>query len=117
MNDLLFALISQEPAAAAPPGCAGGGNPLFMMVAVFAIFYFVMIRPQQKQMKEHQQKLARLKKGDVVVTVGGLIGTIHTAEDRELTLEVADKVRVRVLRSRIADVHANAPEAAVEKAK
>lgn len=116
MNDLLFALISQEPAAAAPAGCAGGGNPLFMMVAVMAIFYFIMIRPQQKQMKEHQQKLARLKKGDVVVTVGGLIGTISAAEERELTVEIADKVRVRVLRSRIADVYVNAPDAD-EKAK
>jgi hypothetical protein len=77
VNDLLFALISQEPAAAAPAGCAGGGNPLFMMVAVKAI---------------------------------------SAAEERELTVEIADKVRVRVLRSRIADVYVNAPDAD-EKAK
>ena len=117
MNELLYALISQDPAAAPPGGCAQAGSPLVMMMVIFAIFYFVMIRPQQKQMREHQQKLSRLKKGDAIIMNGGLVGTIHAAEEKELTLEVADKVRVRVLRSQVADVHTIAPEPAPEKAK
>ncbi len=107
MNELLLSVIAQDPAA--PPGCAQAASPLFMMVVVFGIFYLLVIRPQQKQLKEHRLKLSRLKKGDEVVTAGGLIGTISALTDTILTLEVADKVRVRVLRSQIANLLSEAP--------
>ena len=85
---------------------AGGNNsPLGMLpilAAMAAIMYFVMIRPQQKQLKEHRALLGALKKGDEVVTQGGLLGRIHEVADRTVTLEIANGVRVRVLKTSIA---------------
>ncbi len=72
-----------------------------MMGVVFAIFYFLIIRPQSKAQKAHREKLSRLKKGDEVVTTGGLIGTIFSVTDELLMVEIADKVRVRIMRSQV----------------
>ena len=88
-------------------GCAGGGgggslNFLLMMVAMFAIFYFLLIRPQQKRAKEHQEMLKALKKGDRVITNGGVLGTVTGTSEKFLTVEISEKVRVRVLRSHVA---------------
>lgn len=73
--------------------------PMLFMVA---IFYFLLIRPQQKKAKEHKQMLDSLKRGDRVITVGGLIGEITAISDQTLTIEIADKVRVDVGRAYIA---------------
>ena len=117
MNELLLSVIAQEGGAPpGPQGCLAAGSPLFMMAIVFGIFYFLVIRPQQKQVKEHRLKLSRLKKGDEVVTSGGLIGTIHALTDDELTLEIADKVRVRVLRGQIAHLRTESPATASAEA-
>lgn len=87
---------------AAPPGACGGGlSSLVVMLMMFAVFYFILIRPQQKRAKEHQQMLANLTKGDQVVTRGGLIGRITGIQDNVLTIELQEKVRVRVLRSHV----------------
>lgn len=85
-------------------GCAGGGglNFIFMMVAMFAIFYFLLIRPQQKKAKQHQEMLKALKRGDSVITNGGIAGTVVGTTERYLTIEIAEKVRIRVLRSHVA---------------
>jgi preprotein translocase subunit YajC len=107
LNELLLSVIAQDAGPA--PSCAQQGSPLFMMVIVFGIFYFLVIRPQQKQLKDHRLKLSRLKKGDEVVTAGGLIGTIQALTDNILTIEIADKVRVRVLRSQIANLLSESP--------
>ena len=120
MNELLLSAIAQDGGGGPPadaPGLLGAGSPIIMMLIVFGIFYFLLIRPQQKQMKEHQLKLSRLKKGDEVVTNGGLIGTIHALSDNILTLEVADKVRVRVMRSQIASLLGEGASAAAETEK
>jgi preprotein translocase subunit YajC len=82
----------------------GGSNPVsfvLMIGALFAVMYFVMIRPQQKQQKEHRELLSALKKGDDVVTQGGLFGKIHAVTDKIVTLEIANGVRIRVLKSSI----------------
>lgn len=107
MNELLLSVIAQD--GGPPPSCAQQGSPLFMMVIVFGIFYFLVIRPQQKQLKDHRLKLSRLKKGDEIVTTGGLIGTIQTLTDNILTIEIADKVRVRILRSQVANLLTETP--------
>jgi preprotein translocase subunit YajC len=81
-----------------------GGSPystLFFIGGIFLIMYFLMIRPQQKQMKEHKSLLSALKKGDDVVTQGGLFGKIHAVTDKVVTLEIANGVRVRVLKSSV----------------
>jgi preprotein translocase subunit YajC len=86
-------------------GQAGGGlaafAPLLLMVV---IFYFLLIRPQQKKQKEHRQMLSNLQKGDVVVTQGGLQGKITGLTDTIATVEIADKVRVKVQRGYIVSV-------------
>jgi len=81
--------------AAAPGGGLGAFLPLIL---IFVIFYFLLIRPQQKKAKEHQQFLANLKKGDLVVTSGGIQGTVTGLTDKVVTLEIADNVRVKVAR-------------------
>ncbi|MBU1240065.1 preprotein translocase subunit YajC [Myxococcota bacterium] len=84
------------------PGCQGSNLTSFGLLAVmFVVFYFFLIRPQQKRQKAHQVMLNALGKGDSVITTGGLLGTIVSLTDRYATVEVADKIRVRVLRSHI----------------
>jgi len=87
-------------------GSPGGADPGFfiMMAVLFAIFYFLIIRPQQKKQKELKEMLASLNYGDLVLTSGGLQGKITGLTDAVVTLEVADKVRVKVSRSFIVSI-------------
>ena len=81
-----------------------GANPFMSLVplgAMFLIFYFLMIRPQQKQAKEHQQMLENLKKGDRVLTTGGVYGTIVGFRGNDLELKLAENVKVLIARSAI----------------
>ncbi len=96
------------PAYAQAAGGAAGGllNGLLVpMVLVFAIMYFFMIRPQQKKLKEHQAMLDALRRGDKVVTQGGLVGKVtKVKDDGEVEVEIAPGVKVHVVRSSIAAV-------------
>ncbi|MFZ2089616.1 MAG: preprotein translocase subunit YajC [Desulfobaccales bacterium] len=76
--------------------------PLLMMLSIFVIFYFLLIRPQQQKAKEHRQFLENLKRGDRVITSGGIVGEITAIADQVVTVEIADKVRVEVGRPYIA---------------
>lgn len=87
---------------APPGGCAAGGANLGFLALMMVAFYFVLIRPQQKQQKERDAMLTALKKGDVVRTSGGIRGEIVVIEDREVTLRIADKTKINVLRSHVA---------------
>ena len=83
----------------------GQGDPTFsfiMLIALFAVFYFVLIRPQSKRQKEHKAMVASLSKGDEVVTNGGLLGRITNIGDNFVTLEVANGLEVRVQRMAVA---------------
>jgi preprotein translocase subunit YajC len=96
-----------EIAYAMAPAQGQGGQqssymPFILMGLLFAVFYFILIRPQQKRQKEHRQLLESLKKGDKVVTTGGIQGTIVALSDNVVTVEIADKVKVKVGRSYIA---------------
>lgn len=74
-------------------------------VLIFGVFYFLILRPQQQKMKIHQNMLANLRRGDRVVTTGGLIGTVtKIVSDNEVQLEIADDIRVRHVRSLISEV-------------
>jgi preprotein translocase subunit YajC len=85
------------------PGCMGGGMAQMVpILLMFVVFYFLLIRPQQKKAKEHQTMLQNLKRGDQIVTTGGMLGKITGLDDRMCTLEVAEKIRLRILRSHIA---------------
>ena len=89
------------PAADNPMGSIMG-NPLILMVLMVGIFYFLLIRPQQKKAKEHKALLDNLKKGDRIITSGGIIGTIINIDDQLVNVEIADKVRIEMARPSIA---------------
>ncbi len=95
--------------AFAQTGAGGMGelfNLLVPMLMVFVIFYFFMIRPQQQRMKQHRAKLDAIRRGDTVVTSGGIIGKVtKVKDDGELEVEIAENTRVRVVKGTIADVH------------
>ncbi|WP_395835041.1 preprotein translocase subunit YajC [Cystobacter fuscus] len=99
------------PILAQAAGGPSGMMNIVFIIGLFAIMYFVMIRPQQKQLKKHQELISSLKKGDEVVTQGGLIGRIQNVLEREVTLEVASGTRIRVLKTSVAGRYA-VPEAA-----
>jgi len=87
-------------------GGAGDSFGMFVpLILIFVVFYFLMIRPQQKKQKNHREMIGALRRGDRIVTNGGLIGSIsRVANDNELIVEVASGVKVRVLRSMIAEI-------------
>jgi preprotein translocase subunit YajC len=88
-----------------PQGGAGGGFvSLVPLILMFAIFYFLLIRPQQKKAKEHRQMLDNLKKGDRIVTSGGIHGRIVNLDAGTISLEVADKVKLKIGRAYVADL-------------
>jgi preprotein translocase subunit YajC len=95
--------FAQDSAGAGggPAGFLNLGNPMYLMIAMLAIFYFLLIRPQQKRQKEHKQMLANLQKGDTIFTAGGLRGRITAIDEAVITLEIADRVRVKVNRSAV----------------
>lgn len=85
-------------------------------IAIFAIMYFLILRPQQQRLKEHKEMVGNVRRGDVVVTSGGIIGkVIRVVDDNEVQVEIADNVRVRLLRSMIAEVRSKG-EAAKDSA-
>ena len=97
MFDIAYAM-GQGGAGGGGQGGIGAFVPLILM---FVIFYFLLIRPQQKRTKEHRQMIESLKKGDRIVTSGGIHGRITGMSDTTLTVEIADKVRVKVNRGNV----------------
>ena len=98
----------------AADGGAAGFASFIPLVLMFVIFYFLLIRPQQKRNKEHRSLIANLKKGDRIITTGGLHGRVTGLDEVTLTVEIADKVRVKINRSNVAGVVAGAPAPAAE---
>jgi preprotein translocase subunit YajC len=98
------------PAGSAPAAAPAPGGPNAMLAQVvpfalmFAVIYFLMIRPQQKKMKEQQAMLSNLKVGDEVLTASGILGKISEVTDKIVSVEVADRVRVKMLKSQISQV-------------
>jgi preprotein translocase subunit YajC len=87
------------------------------LVLIFVVFYFLLIRPQQKKAKEHRATLEALRRGDRVITGGGIIGTVIRVDSpEEVTVDIADGVRVRVVRSTITNVVAKPDPAAAREA-
>lgn len=113
--------ISDAYAQAAP---AAGGDPtsgilmqMLPLVLIFVVFYFLLIRPQQQARKRHMDLIAGLKKGDMVVTSGGLIGKVKSLQDDEVRVELAPNVDVRVVRGTIAEVRGKTEPAAANDTK
>ena len=95
----------------------GGGFSAFVpLILMFAIFYFLLIRPQQKKAKDHREMIGSLRKGDRVVTSGGLHGRVTHLDEHTVMVEIADKVRVKLNRGNVAAlVSSSAPPAAKDK--
>ena len=85
-------------------GAGGGSAGLIMMVAIFAIFYFLLIRPQQKKMKEHRKMVDALKKGDRIITGGGIYGVVEGVNPNTLSVKIAEGTKVKITRGSIAAV-------------
>jgi preprotein translocase subunit YajC len=104
-----------SPAYAQAGGAPAGFDLISLMplVLIFVVFYFLLIRPQQKKMKSHREMIGAVKRGDKVLTAGGIIGTVVKLEESDdvLLVEIAKDIRVRVARSTISDV-LNKPQAA-----
>ncbi len=101
LNFLVYAMGANQGAGQAQ----GGGFSVFIpLILMFIIFYFLLIRPQQKKVKQHREMLASLRKGDRVVTAGGIHGVITNISDNTVTLEVAPKVKIKVQKSSISYV-------------
>ncbi len=96
---------------------AGGFSAFIPLILMFVIFYFLLIRPQQKKTKAHREMINNLKKGDRVITGGGIHGRITGLSDTTLTVEIADKVRVKVARGNIAALIQPASQPQAEKNK
>jgi len=91
--------------AAAPGGGFDVLSSLLPILLIIPIFYFLIIRPQQRRAKQHQQMLSAITRGDTIVTNGGLVGkVIRVKDDADLEVELAENVRVKVVRSMVADV-------------
>ncbi|MGC1401479.1 MAG: preprotein translocase subunit YajC [Thermodesulfobacteriota bacterium] len=90
---------------------AGGYAGMIPLVLMFVIFYFLLIRPQQKKSKQHKELLANLKRGDSVITSGGIYGRIAEINDNIIVLEVADKMRIKVARGFVSGLAGTAQDA------
>ena len=87
-------------------GTSGGFDftAILPLILMFGIFYFLLIRPQQKRLKDHREMVAALRRGDTVVTGGGLVGKVTKVDENELQVELAQGVKVKVIRSTITDL-------------
>jgi preprotein translocase subunit YajC len=112
---LMFFQQAAAPAGAAPAG--GGGmdmlSALVLPIGMIVIFYFLLIRPQNNRMKKHRAMLAAIKKGDTVVTQGGIIGRVFKLSDDEVTIDTGEGGKLRIVRGMIVEVkNPSAPAAA-----
>lgn len=110
----MFNLAYAMGGGGAGSGGSGGLGAFLPLIIIFAIFYFLLIRPQQKKAKLHKQLLSELRKGDKVISSGGLHGVITGMSDEVLTVEISPKVRVKISRGSISGVIRKA-EAQVNK--
>ena len=109
------------PAYAQTPAGGGGMNEMFgpflLPVALFALFYFMILRPQQARMKKHQAMLSAVKKGDTVVLSSGIIGKVSKVDDTELGVDIATGVTIKVVRSMVSEVRAKGEPAPANDTK
>ena len=102
----MFVSAAYAQTAGGTGGLAGGLGGILPIILIFGIMYFLMIRPQQKKMKEHRAMVAALRRGDQVLTQGGIIGKVTKVKDdaNEIEVEISSGVKIRVLRHTIASV-------------
>jgi len=116
MKDFVLSLLMASPQGgeAAQGGAAGGVMTFLPFIAIIAIFYFLIIRPQNKKQKETQKMLSALKKGDRIVTIGGIHGTIQSVKEQSVVVKVDDSTKIEFSRSAISSIEAAAKESKKE---
>jgi preprotein translocase subunit YajC len=97
-------LMLMQAAPAAPSGATAAFLQFFPLIVIIGIFYILMIRPQQRRVKEHQAAISAIKKGDDIITGGGIRGRVTKVTDDEAEVEIAQGVKVRVIKSTISTV-------------
>ena len=109
----MFATTAQAQTPGAPAGAPAGGmgdllqSPIIMMVGMVVLFYFLILRPQQKRVKAHQELVKNVRRGDTVITSGGIVAKVtKVVDDEQIEIELADGVRARQIRSMISEVRA-----------
>lgn len=117
MFDAAYAQTAGAAASTQSSLMSALAGPLPLMIGMLALFYFLMIRPQQQRMKAHQEMVGGLKRGDQVVLNSGVIGKVVRVEDKELGLEIASGVTIKVVKSMIAEVRSRGEPAAANDAK
>ena len=100
----MFASPAYASAGAAPGGAAGFFVSVFPLILIFIIFYFLLIRPQQRRMKQHRDMIAAVKKNDIAVTGGGIVGKVVRVDETEAELEIAQGVRIKVVKGMLSEV-------------
>ena len=100
----MFVTPAYAQAAAPAAGGAAAFAQFVPLILVFVIMYFLIMRPQQKKMRQHREMIGALKKGDNVITQGGILGKVVAVRDEEVEVEIAQGVRIRVVRATIAQV-------------
>lgn len=102
-------------------GAGGQGDfliSLLPLVLIFVIFYFLLIRPQQKRVKQHQEMVNNIRRGDTVVTGGGLVGKVSkVVDDKEIQVELAENLRVRAIKSMVSEVRSKGEPAKDDKSE
>lgn len=111
------AIAAPAYASAAPSGGSIIMQQMLFFVPLIAIFYFLLIRPQQQRQKRHRAMLDSVKRGDTVVTSGGLVGKVIKVGDTELTVELTDNVRVKLVKGMLADVRGKGEPVAANDTK
>ncbi len=114
-------MFSSPAFAQTTAAATGFGGSAFMqfvpLVAIFGIFYFLMIRPQQRRAKEHRAMLDAVKKGDEVVTGGGIIGRVSRVQDNDIEVEVAPTVKLRVVKGTLMEIRTKPTPSAANDAR
>ena len=117
----MFASTAQAQTLAGAPAAGGGPldtlGPFLLPVALFALFYFMVLRPQQARQKARAATLGGLKRGDPVMLTGGILGKVTKVEDVEVQVEIAPNTVVRVVRAQIAEVRTPKPSVPANDAK
>jgi preprotein translocase subunit YajC len=104
-EDILTMFVTPAFAQTAGAGGLGGIGQFLPLILIFAIMYFLLIRPQQKKAKQHREMVSTLRRGDQVITQGGIVGKVtKVKEDGEVEVEIATGVKIRVIQSTIATV-------------
>jgi preprotein translocase subunit YajC len=120
---ILGAFMFATPAFAQAPGAPAGGAPTDMLlqfaplVVLFVLFYFLLIRPQQQRAKKHAEDIKAVKRGDNVVLTSGVLGKVTSVGDTEVTVEIAPKIEVKVVKSMISDIRTRGAPTAANDAK